>query len=345
MSSGRRRGQAQLERRRARRSGRYTRIAPMPRAPRSWTANSSRISRTSLSPWTAHADTASIHVAVGGSCCHVSPSQRSTPNVADDPHRPVRVALHDASPPSPRRARRGRARSRPVGRTRPTRRRRRSRRISQLDRPSANRRAPVSGIASTGRRVTVELGADLPRLRRGGRLDDRPDARHAPLVDVGVAGRSRARSSTSVVPLGIARASDQPASASSSRNRRSAARVFIGIGQRVIGAALDAVEEGAARRRRSPCRCRTSRATSCAPAGGTRRAACGSTIRLPTSPSSALTNFDEPCVVMATIRRTLCRRACSAVRLRRAGPRPRRATHTRSIQPLSIAGWPLHHVG
>ena len=68
------------------------------------------------------------------------------------------------------------------------------------------------------------------------------------------------------------------------------------------------------------------------------------TIRLPTSPSRALTNFDEPWVVMATIRRTLRRRAC---RRFDSGGRSQATsrTHTRSIQPLSIAGCPLHHVG
>ena len=68
------------------------------------------------------------------------------------------------------------------------------------------------------------------------------------------------------------------------------------------------------------------------------------TMRLPTSPSSALTSFVEPWVVMATIRRTLRSRAWMRVD---SGGRSKATsrTQTRSIQPLSIAGWPLHHVG
>ena len=61
------------------------------------------------------------------------------------------------------------------------------------------------------------------------------------------------------------------------------------------------------------------------------------TVRLPPSPSSTLTHFDDPWVVMAVSRRTLVRRAFT--RLAPAGmshATPR--THTRSIQPLSIAG-------
>ena len=68
------------------------------------------------------------------------------------------------------------------------------------------------------------------------------------------------------------------------------------------------------------------------------------TVRLPASPSRALTNFDEPCVVTATIRRTLRSRAWT--RLDSGGrSNATSRTQTRSIQPFSIAGWPLHHVG
>ena len=68
------------------------------------------------------------------------------------------------------------------------------------------------------------------------------------------------------------------------------------------------------------------------------------TMRLPTSPSSALTNFDEPWVVIATIRRTLRSRAW--MRLDSGGrSKATSFTSTRSIQPFSIAGCPLHHVG
>ena len=68
------------------------------------------------------------------------------------------------------------------------------------------------------------------------------------------------------------------------------------------------------------------------------------TIRLPTSPSRALTTFDEPWVVIATSRRTLCSRACT--RLDPGGrSNATSRTHTRSIQPFIIAGCPLHHVG
>ena len=77
-----------------RRPGGTARIAPMPRAPRSWTANSSSVSSTSRSPWAARA-TASIHVADRRL---VVPRQAVPPQhaeVADDAHRPVRVALHD----------------------------------------------------------------------------------------------------------------------------------------------------------------------------------------------------------------------------------------------------------
>ena len=67
-------------------------------------------------------------------------------------------------------------------------------------------------------------------------------------------------------------------------------------------------------------------------------------VRLPPSPSSALIHFDEPCVVTTSSRRMFCNRGrrrllpfgrCHATPL----------THTRSIQPLSIAGCPAHHVG
>ena len=67
-------------------------------------------------------------------------------------------------------------------------------------------------------------------------------------------------------------------------------------------------------------------------------------VRLPLSPSTELMNFDDPCVVTATSRRTLRRPG-----RRRFAPsgsvHATPLTHTRSIQPLSIAGCPDHQVG
>ena len=80
MSSGGGGRQAHLETAPRRRRAGTRRIAPMPRAPRSWTANSSRVS--SDIAIAVHRRTPSRRrstIAIGGSRCHVSPSQRSTP--------------------------------------------------------------------------------------------------------------------------------------------------------------------------------------------------------------------------------------------------------------------------
>ena len=68
------------------------------------------------------------------------------------------------------------------------------------------------------------------------------------------------------------------------------------------------------------------------------------TMRLPASPSTALTNFDEPCVVTTVMRRTLRRRAWTRLDSEGRSNATSR-TQTRSIQPFSMAGGPLHHVG
>ncbi len=97
-------------------------------------------------------------------------------------------------------------------------------------------------------------------------------------------------------------------------------------------------------RRRTRCRSRTSRATSCGRSGWHIERRLRVRVRLPLSPSTMLISFDEPCVVTATRRRTL--RSPGRRRFAPSGKvHATPFTHTRSIQPLSIAGWPDHQVG
>ena len=147
-----------------RRAGGRSCVAPMPRAPRSWMANASRFFSTTSSPSNAAAAvTDEIQSASGGSWRHATPSQRSTPNRPTDAHRTVRVALHDRARRTPRRSTTRSRSEPPAGRSNtahsspPS-----ARRISQLDRPSANRRAPAIGVAPIGSPADVELGARRP---------------------------------------------------------------------------------------------------------------------------------------------------------------------------------------
>ena len=67
-------------------------------------------------------------------------------------------------------------------------------------------------------------------------------------------------------------------------------------------------------------------------------------VRLPPSPSTMLIHFGDPWVVTATSRRMLWSPGFN--RLAPSGSvHATPLTHTRSIQPFSIAGWPDHQVG
>ena len=140
-------------------SGRNSSSAPMPRAPRSWTANSSSSRSTSTPPYVPHAVTASIHDEIGGSWNHVRPSHRSTPCSPTMRTDPLGWRCTIVAPIAS--ASTTRSRSEPAGRSNtahsssPL-----KRRISQLARPSANRRERFSGIASIGRRVTSSPDPD-----------------------------------------------------------------------------------------------------------------------------------------------------------------------------------------
>ena len=67
-------------------------------------------------------------------------------------------------------------------------------------------------------------------------------------------------------------------------------------------------------------------------------------IRLPGAPCNALMRHGEPCVVKVTMRRTLCSVGFSRLAPSGSSHATPRA-HTRSIQPLSTAGWAPHQVG
>ena len=126
----------------------------MPRAPRSCTANSSSVSSTSRAGCSAIAATSSIHSDTGGSSCHRSPSHRSTPNGPITRTVPFGWRWTTVAPIASEST--TRSRSDPAGRSNTAHSSAPSAvRISQLEMPSANRRAPFSGIDSTGRSVTT----------------------------------------------------------------------------------------------------------------------------------------------------------------------------------------------
>ena len=198
----------------------------MPRAPRSWTANSSSgLQDIAIAGCVPQAVTESIH---DRQRRLVVPREAVPPQHAvraDDAHGARRVALHERRRRTTRRAPRGRARSRPGGRTPTHSSSPSSRRTSQLDSPSANRRAPFSGIASTGRRVTRELRPGLP-LRPAGSSARRSPRRSGPAArGRAAAGRSRARRARASPHSSSGRAR-KPASASSSRATGAVASSF-----------------------------------------------------------------------------------------------------------------------
>ena len=123
--------------------GRRTSSAPMPAAPRSCTANSRR-SRSTRTPSGSVQDTTSSQRSTGGSRCQVKPSQRATPKGPATRTPPVGWRWTTTAPNAW--ARTPRSRSEPAGRSKtshssgPSERRR-----SQLDRPSAKRRAASRG--------------------------------------------------------------------------------------------------------------------------------------------------------------------------------------------------------
>ena len=202
--------------------------------------------------------------------------------LADDPDRPIRVALHDGRP-----HRRGEHDEVAFGAGGAV---EHGPLVGAVGPPDQPARQAIGEQPAAGERHGLDrssrhrqLGADLPRLRCGGGGDERPDARHTPFVDVGVEGVVDLHQHE-LIALGI-RSEHQPRLAELLAQPAQATRVHRVL-PRVIGRRRPehAVIGGGARRargtpgarRRSPCRGRTSPAMSCASAGGTRPAACAS---------------------------------------------------------------------
>ena len=246
----------------------------MPRAPRSWTANSSSSSQHVLAavgrrtPSRRRSTTRSA--ARGTTSARPSAARRARRRCAPTPlgWRCTIVAPIDSASTT-------RSRSEPAGRSNT------AHSSSPLTPPDQPAGQPVGEQAGAGQRHRLDRpagheqpGAGLPLRRRRGRLDDRPDARHPPLVDVRAQGvvdlgddeaaplarrrRSAARPRRAPRPAGAAAArSPRPARCSPQppadpiEERR-----LLGVGRGV-----DAVQGDPAW---------------CGPAGGTRRAACAS---------------------------------------------------------------------
>ena len=321
----------------------------MPRAPRSWTANSSIASSTSPSPCRPHAVRASIHDRTGASRRHVRPSHRRTPWLSTMRTCPFGWRWTSVAPVDS--ASTTRSRSEPAGRSNtahsssPL-----TRRTIQLDKPSANSRAPDRGNASTASARDGERGARLPLLHRRRRFDDRPDARDAPLVDawpqrvvelgehdrvdlvVQIELEADLLQLVAQPPQPCARSSHRSFRSMRSRKERRSSSVDVSTPYM----AIQAVRASGWHTERS----------------------VRVTMRLPVSPSIALTSLDEPCVVMATIRRTLRKRACTRLDRggqvegdvldphpvdpplqhgRRSAP-PRRVDEHELLAPLQVAG-------
>ena len=153
-------------------SGRYTSSAPMPREPRSWTANSSSARTTSTSPDPSHAATVSIQLATGGSWCQPTPPSGSPPARRRSTAPPGGAA--PPSRPTPRRSRRGLAPSRTGGRRPSTR-----RSLRPVARPSSrgHRRTVASRRSPRGERPPGDRRAACPRTTQ----PDRWSAPPAPL--------------------------------------------------------------------------------------------------------------------------------------------------------------------